>query len=69
MKAAAKPNGGQEVMLDRIVALLEREIASVEHNLLTGACPDFTSYREQVATLATYDGERYRQTGVLRGRR
>ena len=41
-------------MLERIIALLEREMANVEHNLLKGACPDYTTYREQVAMLATF---------------
>lgn len=41
-------------MLDRIVALLQREIDSIEHSLLSGACPDFTVYREQVGQLSAY---------------
>lgn len=41
-------------MLDRIIALLEREIASIEHSLLTGTCPDYTVYREQVAAVGAY---------------
>ena len=42
------------MMLDRIIALLEREIASVEHSLLNGGCPDYTSYRELVAMAKTF---------------
>jgi hypothetical protein len=41
-------------MLDRIIALLQREIDSIEHSLLSGACPDFTVYREQVGQLSAY---------------
>jgi hypothetical protein len=42
-------------MLDRILALLDREIASVEHSLMKGACPDYVTYREQVTALAAYE--------------
>jgi hypothetical protein len=41
-------------MLDRIIALIEREIALIEHNLVRGTCPDYTTYREQVAMIATF---------------
>lgn len=40
-------------MLERIIALLEREMANVEHNILKGTCPDYTTYREQIAMLGT----------------
>lgn len=40
-------------MLDRILALLDREIASIEHNVLHGGCPDYTVYRELCAALTT----------------
>jgi hypothetical protein len=42
------------MMSERIIALLDREIASAEHNLLSGACPDYVSYRELVSVLMTY---------------
>lgn len=38
-------------MLDHLISLIEREMDSVRHAILTGSCPDYTSYREQVATL------------------
>jgi hypothetical protein len=41
-------------MLDRIIAMLQREIDSIEHSLLAGACPDYTVYREQVGALGAY---------------
>lgn len=41
-------------MLDHLLALIDREIASIEHSLLKGACPDFVTYREQVAALGAY---------------
>jgi hypothetical protein len=41
-------------MLETLLALLDREIASVEHSLLKGACPDYVTYREQVTALAAY---------------
>jgi hypothetical protein len=42
------------MMLERIIAVLERELATVEHNIISGACPDFTTYREQVAMLTAF---------------
>lgn len=40
-------------MRDRIIALLDRELAIAEHNLVNGACPDYTSYREMVSVIMT----------------
>ena len=41
-------------MLDHLIALLEREMASIEHSVLNGTCSDYTTYREQIAMLATF---------------
>ncbi len=42
------------MLTDHIVTMLQREIESIEHAILTGACPDFTSYREHVGMLTAY---------------
>jgi hypothetical protein len=41
------------MILERIIYLLEKEIASAEHSLLQGTCPDYVSYRELVAILTS----------------
>lgn len=41
-------------MLDQLIALIEREMASIEHSILSGSCPDYTVYREQVGQLVAY---------------
>jgi len=42
-------------MNDHLISLLEREIASIKHSILNGACNDFVVYREQVASLRAYE--------------
>jgi hypothetical protein len=42
------------MMLERILAMIDREMATVEHNILNGSCPDYTTYREQIAMLGTF---------------
>jgi hypothetical protein len=41
-------------MLDQLISLIEREMASIEHSILSGSCPDYTVYREQVGQLVAY---------------
>lgn len=41
-------------MLEHLIAIIQREIDSVEHSILNGGCPDYTVYREQVGTLNGY---------------
>jgi hypothetical protein len=41
-------------MLDHLIAMIEREIATIEHAIVFGGCPDYTVYREQVAALNAY---------------
>jgi hypothetical protein len=42
-------------MLDHLIHLLEREIESIKHSILHGSCPDYTSYREQVAQVLAFE--------------
>jgi hypothetical protein len=41
-------------MLDTLLAMIDREVAAIEHTVLTGGCPDFMVYREQIAALNAY---------------
>ena len=41
-------------MLDHLIAMIEREIESIEHSIVIGGCPDYTVYREQVAQLKAF---------------
>lgn len=41
-------------MLDHLITMIEREMASIRNAIGKGQCPDYTSYREQVALLTAY---------------
>lgn len=41
-------------MQERITAMIKREVAAIEHNISTGACPDYIAYREQVSMLTAF---------------
>jgi hypothetical protein len=42
------------MMLDHFITLIEREIESVQHAVLSGSCPDYTSYREQIGQIMAF---------------
>ena len=41
-------------MLDHLITMIEREMASIRNGIAKGQCPDYTTYREQVAMLTAY---------------
>jgi hypothetical protein len=42
------------MMQEKIIALLKREMDTIEHNINGGSCPDFVTYREQVSMLKAF---------------
>jgi hypothetical protein len=41
-------------MMDHLISLIEREMDSIKFNILSGSCPDFLTYRMEIATLHAF---------------